>query len=251
MAEYSFPVETIDLPSGGKLYPDGHPLRSGKIDIKYMTAKEEDILTSTNLIQKGIVIDRLMESLIVTPGVKPEDLFVGDLNAVMVAARILGYGKDYESELACTSCLTKFPFTFDLTKLETTEPENLSNTNEYDFVLPTGVAIKFKLLTRKDELEIEKEATALKKINKSAGDGDTTIRLRFMITAVNGSTDKKTIREFSESMILRDVRALREQIKKVTPDVNFEVTLQCPTCESEMKVRMPLGVTFFWPDIRI
>jgi len=94
MAEYNCPTETIDLPSGGKFYPEGSPLRNGKVDVKYMTAKEEDILTSTNLIQKGVVIDKLMESLIVTPGVKPDDLLIGDLNAVMVAARILAYGKE-------------------------------------------------------------------------------------------------------------------------------------------------------------
>jgi hypothetical protein len=120
MAEYNFPTETIDLPSGGKLYPEGSPLRSGKLDIKYMTAKEEDILTSTNLIQKGIVIDKLMESLIVTPGVKPEDLLIGDLNAAMVAARILAYGKDYSIELGCGNCGIRFEHVVDLSKLNTT-----------------------------------------------------------------------------------------------------------------------------------
>jgi hypothetical protein len=251
MAEYNFPTETIDLPSGGKLYPEGHPLRSGKIDIKYMTAKEEDILTSTNLIQKGIVIDKLLESLIVTKGVKPEDLFVGDLNAVMIAARILGYGKDYDSELVCGSCVNKFPYSFDLTKLEMITPDVDVTNNEYEFKLPTGVVINFRLLTRANELEIEKEVTAIKKINKAAPEGDTTTRLRFMITAVNGNTDKRLIREFSESMIVRDVRAFKEEIKRVSPDVNFEVEVSCPSCSHEMKVRMPLGVTFFWPDLGI
>jgi len=250
MADYSFPTETIDLPSGGKFYPEGSPLRSGKIDIKYMTAKEEDILTSTNLIQKGVVIDKLMESIIATPGVKPNDLFVGDLNAVMVATRILGYGKEYETELPCMRCATKFPHTVDLTQLETITPDNLPETNEFTFKLPTGVVITYKLLTRNDEVEVEKEVAALKKFNKSI-EGDTTIRLYYMITSVNGNTDKKVIRDFSTSMIIRDLRAFREEIKRVTPDVNFEISATCPSCESEVKVRMPMGVNFFWPDLGV
>jgi len=250
MAEFSFPTETIDLPSGGKLYPEGHPLRSGKIDIKYMTAKEEDILTSTNLIQKGVVIDRLMDSIIVTPGVKSADLFVGDLNAVMVAARILGYGKDYETELPCMQCSTKFPHSVDLTSLDMTTVENAPEVNEFSATLPTGVKVTFKLLTRQDELEIEKEVAALKKFNKSI-EGDTTVRLNYMITSVNGNSDKKVIRQFSEAMIMRDLRALREEIKRVSPDVNFEVEANCPSCDNEVKVRMPMGVNFFWPDLGV
>ena len=89
--ESKYPTETIDLPSGGKLYPQDSPLSSGKIEIKYMTAKEEDILTSANLIKKGVVIDRLLDSIIVTEGVGIDDLILGDKNAIMVAARILAY----------------------------------------------------------------------------------------------------------------------------------------------------------------
>ena len=99
MAEQKFPSEVIDLPSEGKLYPEGHPLKDGKIEIKYMTAKEEDILTSQNLIKKGVVIDRLIDSLILTDGVKQDDLVLGDKNAVMVAARILAYGPEYACEV--------------------------------------------------------------------------------------------------------------------------------------------------------
>ena len=247
MAEYNFPTETIDLPSGGKLYPEGSPLRSGKIDVKYMTAKEEDILTSTNLIQKGTVIDKLMESLIVTKGVKPDDLLIGDLNAVMVAARILAYGKDYPIQLACSSCNKKFDHTADLSKLDMISPEEVAVNGEYELTLPTGMVITYKLLTRGDEKSIQLEVNSLKKVNGSV-EGESTTRLKHIITSVNGNRDKKVVREFVDAMIIRDVRALREHMKKVSPDVNFELTVNCSHCEKEIKARMPLGANFFWPD---
>ena len=248
MAEYSYPVETIDLPSGGKFYPEGSPLRNGKIDVKYMTAKEEDILTSTNLIQKGIVLDRLMESLIVTPGVKPDDLLLGDLNAVMVSARVLAYGKDYPIEAFCNSCGTRFQHTVDLTKLNIVETEELPIDGEYSVTVPTGVVVTFRLLTRKDEKDIQIEINALKKVNVNI-EGDTTTRLRYMITSVNGNRDTKIIREFSESMIIRDVRALRERIRQVSPDVDFNLDIACSSCDNTIKARMPFGANFFWPEL--
>jgi hypothetical protein len=247
MSEYSFPVESIELPSGGKFYPEGHPLRSGKIDVKYMTAKEEDILTSTNLIKKGTVLDKLMESLIVTKGVKPDDMLTGDLNAVMIAARILAYGKDYPVELLCTSCGEKFQHVIDLTALETIAAGDLSENGEHKVTLPTGVVVTFKLLTRGDERAIEAEVEAMKKFNNSV-EGYSSARLKYMITSVNGNTDRKTVREFAENMIIRDVRALREAVRKVSPDVNFDMSVTCPSCETMVKGRMPFGVNFFWPD---
>lgn len=249
MSDFKFPVETIDLPSGGKLYPEGSPLRSGKIDVKYMTAREEDILTSTNLIQKGLVLDKLMESLIVTPGVKPDDLLVGDLNAVMVAARVLAYGKEYPVQLVCSSCGYKFNYVSNLAQLDMIIPDELPDADgEFSATLPTGVSVKFKLLTRGKEKEIQAEIDALKKLNKSV-EGDTTTRLRFIITSVNGNRDKAIIREFSEAMIIRDVRALRERIRQVSPDIDFDLNLDCSSCENAIKVRLPIGANFFWPDL--
>ena len=250
MAEYMFPTETIDLPSGGRLYPEGSPLRSGKIDIKYMTAKEEDILTSTNLIQKGVVIDKLMESLIVTPGVKPDDLLVGDLNAVMIAARILSYGKEYPVQLGCSECKTNFEQVVDLAALKTVEIDNIPDVNEYPCMLPTGIKITFKILTRADEKEIANEVIGMKKFN-GAIEGDTSIRLKYMLASVNGNRDKKVIREFVDAMIIRDVRAFRNEYKKVCPDVDFDLNVECSNCGAQVKARLPFGPNFFWPDINV
>lgn len=248
MSEYGFPTETIDLPSEGKFYSESSPLRSGKLDIKYMTAKEEDILTSTNLMQKGTVIDKLMESLIVTKGVKSDDLLIGDLNAAMVAARILAYGKDYPVEVACPRCNTRIAHTADLSALKMIGPDVEPVNGEYEVTLPTGVKVTFKLLTRADEKEIKLEVDAMKKINSSI-ESDSTTRLKHILTSFNGNRDKKVVREFAEAMLIRDVRALREEYKKVSPDVDFEIEAMCSSCDTNIKVRMPIGPTFFWPDL--
>lgn len=248
MADYNFPTETIDLPSQGKFYSEGSPLRSGKVDVKYMTAKEEDILTSTNLIQKGTVLDKLMESLLVTPGVKPDDLLTGDLNAVMIAARILAYGKDYPIQLVCSSCVTKFDYVVDLSKLDMSTPSNLPENGEYGITLPTGIKLTFKLLTRRDEKDIQAEVDGLKKFNSSV-ESDSTTRLKYMITSVNGNRDQRVIKEFVDAMIIRDVRAFREEYKKVSPDVNFDLNIECSNCNNIIKARMPFGANFFWPDL--
>lgn len=245
-----YPSEVVDLPSRGIFYPEGSPLRSGKVDVKYMTAKEEDILTSTNLIQKGIVLDKLIDSLIVTKGVKSSDLLIGDLNAVMVAARILGYGKDYEVSLECPSCGQSVEQTVDLTELQTENQPEDGAISEFTVMLPISKAeVTLKLLTRGDELKIEKDLKALKKINPDV-ESEATSRLKAMIIAVNGDSSKATVWNFVDNLLVKDARYLREQYSKIIPDVNFSVPIEC-SCGASQKVRMPIGVNFFWPDARV
>ncbi len=248
MSNVTFPTEIVDLPSKGKFYPTGHPLASGQIELKYMTAKEEDILTSQNLIQKGVVLDKLMDSLIVTNGVTHEDLFIGDLNAVMVAARILGYGKDYNISVTCPKCSAVEDHTVDLTELETKE---ISDDSNFTFKLPvSGKTIKIKLLTRRVEKDIQKELESIKKIGLQV-EPEATTRLRYIVAEVDGSTDPKVIRETVEGMLVRDTRALREFYKSVSPDVVFESRFVCSKCSHNDVLPITLGINFFWPDARI
>jgi hypothetical protein len=248
--ESTFPYETIELPSKGVFYPEHSPLRSGTIDLYLMTAKHEDILTSPNLIQKGVVLDRLIDALIATKGVKASDLLIGDLNAVMVAARILGYGKDYQVTLECPSCGSEVEETVNLSELETDNIPTTDTTSKFTIVLPLSKAeVTLKLLTRGDELNIEKEVKSLKKINSEV-DSESTTRLKNMIVSVNGDTSKTTIWKFVDSLLVRDARYLREQYKSRIPDVNFNVTVNC-TCGTSEKARLPIGVNFFWPDARV
>jgi len=240
--KFKLPTETVELPSKGLFYPESSPLSSGVIEMKYMTAREEDILTNQNYIQKGVVIDKLLQSLIVTEGVNYNILLSGDKNAIMIAARILAYGKDYEVDINGRQA------TIDLTELSNNEIDATSVTkgqNEFSFKLPnTDNSITFKLLNHKDEKEIEREIKGLQKLNKDNITTSTT-RLKHIITSVNGSTENKDIREFVDNYLLaKDARAIREEYKKVNPDVDLTVYPE----GFEEGVDLPITVGFFWPD---
>lgn len=235
----NFPTEIIELPSKGLVYPEENPLSEGKIEMKYMTAKEEDILTNQSYIQSGVVLDKLLQALIVSK-INYSDLIVGDKNAIMVAARILGYGSDYTFNYGDQE------YTVDLSKIDN-KPFEISNkgVNEFNYTLPsTGVKIAYKILTHGDEQKIQAELDGLKKINKNSS-AELSTRLKYMITSVGGERDPKTIREFVDTNLLaRDSRELRKHIKDTQPDVDLTFFPD----GSNDRVDIPVGIKFFWPD---
>ena len=242
-----FPTEEVTLPSKGLLYPKDSLLRSGKIEMKYMTAKEEDILTNQNYINNGTVIDKLIKSLIVTP-INYNELLIGDKNAILVAARILGYGSDYEFSYSGED------YTIDLTKIEDKElSKNVTNVgkNEFDFTLPASkIKITFKLLTHGDEKSIAAELKGLKNINKNASH-ELTTRLKHIILSFNGEYDKSKIREFVDNQLLaRDARSLRKKIAEIQPDVDLKHTVEDNNGDL-VEVPIPIGINFFWPDVEV
>ena len=246
MAENKFPSEMIDLPSEGKLYPEGHPLKNGKVEVKYMTAKEEDILTSANLIKKGVVIDRLMDSLILTEGVKGDDMILGDKNAVMVAARILAYGPEYTAEITNPVDGTKITKTFNLADCPFKKLPKDVTENKFEVTLPISkTVVTFKLLTGKEETLINDELKASEKINAEVKP-ELTTRLRHTITSVDGDNSQATINNFVQNLLARDSIYLRGQIKEVAPDIELEQEIEI---EGEsVKVDIPMAVGFFWPE---
>ena len=238
---FKFPTETIDLPSKGLIYPEDNPLSSGKIEMKYMTAKEEDILTNQAYIADGTVFDRLFKSLIVSD-VNYDDLLVGDKNAVLVAARILGYGKDYKFTLG------EEDFEVDLSLLQDKEIDESIYTrgvNKFSFTLPSSnTTVVFKILTHKDEENIRKEIESYKKISKDTSP-EVTTRLKHTIISVDGKEDKKDIRNFVDNYLLaRDARALREYVRQIQPDIDLTFFPN----GNETGVNIPIGLTFFWPN---
>ena len=245
MSELKFPTEIVELPSKGLVYPEDNPLSSGKIEMKYMTAKEEDILTNQNYINNGTVIDELLKSLIISK-INYNDLIVGDKNAIMIAARVLGYGKDY------TFTYNNEEHVVDLSQLEEKvidESNFTKGKNEFSFTLPTsGALLTYKLLTHGDDKKIANEVKGLKKLNKLASP-ELSTRLKHMILSVNGDTEKKVIREFVDNYFLaKDSRAFREHIKTTQPDVNLTYEIEGP--DGDVKdIDIPIGITFFWPDL--
>jgi len=239
-----FPTEIVELPSKGLLYSKDNPLSSGQIEMKYMTAREEDILTNSNYIQQGTVLDKLLESLIISK-VELKDILIGDKNAILIASRILGYGQDYEFEHKGQV------HQVDLTTLKDKElPEDVDYTkgNEFYFTLPaSGIEVGFKLLTHGDEAAIEAELKGLKKLYPNGGAPELSTRLKYLITTVGGTTDRKTVREFIDNELLaRDSRSLRQEIQRISPDINLTIKGD----EGE-DIAVPISLNFFWPDLNI
>jgi len=245
--QFDFPTEVIDLPSEGKVYPLDNPLSSGKVTLKYMTAKEEDILSSQNLIKRGIVLDKLFESIIVDD-VNIDDITIGDKNAIILATRVLGYGPEYPMNFYSTHLGEETEAIVHLSKVKTKEIDlsSFNNKNEFDFETPTkGDKLKFKLLTHGDEKAIEKDIAALEKFNKDAS-FDITTRLKYMIISVNDNSDVGFINKYASNMLVRDSRAFRNYVKKIQPDMDMVYTHKHSDGEKE-EVPITLGVNFFWP----
>jgi len=251
--QYNFPTEVIDLPSEGKVYPEGNPLSSGKLEMKYMTAKEEDILTSANLIKQGVVLDKLFQSLIVSP-IKYNDIITGDKNAIMIAARILGYGKDYEVSVTCPKCSETSSVNIDLGTIpdkKISENVEVVSPNNFKFVLPISKReVTFKLLTHGDERKIEYALEAhKKKAKKDSVNPELSTRLKHLITSVDGNTEQAYIEHFVDNeLFAQDSKALRAYVKDIAPDVDLTFNFTCDHCSHTQEgMSIPIDVNFFWP----
>ena len=248
------PTEFVDLPSKGELYPEGHPLKGkDKVEIKFMTAKEEDILTSRSLIKKGVAIDRMLESLLVDKSIKLEQLLLGDKNALMIGARISGYGSSYKTNVTCPNCGVNAKFDFDLENLNHTsgeEAEELgvsrTDNNTFTFSLPkTKAVLEIRPLFGKDETELLELAEKKKKANLP--EETSTSQMKLYIVSVNGNKDKNIIKQFIDSMPALDARQTRLIFRKVMPNIDMTQQFTCSSCSFEQEMEVPFTVDFFWP----
>ncbi len=251
-SESKFPTEVINLPSKGWFYSSDNPLSSGTLELKQMTAKEEDILTSPNLIEKNIVLDKLLDAVLVDKSIKAEEMLVCDRNAAFFALRRLAYGDIYDAKLTCPRCRKENSISIDLGKMDN-KPFDFSKytkgTNSFDFALPYGKNnLTFKLLTKIDEDAIERELEVVAKHSPEVSKEITT-RLVYWITSVDGNSDKMKIRRFVENELLsKDSFALRKHIKETTPEIDSSFEFSCKFCRLERREDTPLGISFFWPN---
>ena len=249
--QYAFPTEVLSLPSKGLLYPKDSPLSKGVVDVKYMTAKEEDILTSQNLISQGVVIDRLLDSVIATEGVKLDDLLIGDKNAIMIGTRVLGYGKDYPVTLTDPDTGEQVEWEVDLTKLQNVKFDEsvFTGENKFSFELSNSKrTLEFKLLTHGDELKIDTLLKGYEKVENITGvSNELTIRMKYQILSVDGNTDQKFIDDFVDNQFLAlDTREWRKYVKAIQPDVDVSVEYTSKV-GNKHNVPLALGIDFFWP----
>ena len=255
--QFSVPTEFVDLPSKGKYYPDGHPLKNKtSIEVKFMTAKEEDILASTTLIRKGIVFDRLLQSIIVDP-IDPNDLLIGDKNAILISSRINGYGTDYQTEIKCPSCGSSSKFSFDLSD------SKASITTDHDFKKEMGVtetesgtfiinvenlgrSIEVKPLNGHDEKRLSYMLDA--KAKNNFVESLVTDTLKTYIVSVDGDSSPNTINSFVDTLPARESRRIRTIYKHAVPRIEVTSPYSCASCGYQQELEVPLNTDFFWPN---
>jgi len=249
------PTEFVELPSGGEFYAEDHPLyMKDSVEVRHMTAKDEDILTSKTLLKKGVALDRFLQNIIIDRSIKVDDLLVGDKNAIIVAARISGYGPDYTTKITCPSCTTSRDFTFDLNDSELVTGdgykrlENITRTQENTFLvtLPyTNIEVEVCLMNGHDEKSLFQRQERAKKRNLP--ETFLTDQLRKIIVSANGDRDPKTINYLIENMPAIDSRYLRQSFKVIAPNLDLTQTFNCSECGFDTELEVPFSAEFFWP----
>ncbi len=250
---WEVPVESVPVPSCGKIYPPStglHGLQT--IDIKAMTAQEEDILTSRALIKKGVVLSRLIESCVLDKNIDTRHMVAGDRNALMIAIRVTGYGAEYKTDITCPACGHRQPYEFNLGDLEIIPLEIDPITpgeNRFSYTLPvTKKKVEFKFLTGVDEEELTAEAEKMRQIMPDREvTNNVTRNLEKSILSIDGVTDRVKISLFVKQMPARDSRMLRQYMTKHEPGIDMKTTMSCSSCGTSSSVQLPLGTGFFWP----
>tara|TARA_R110000744_G_scaffold203231_2_gene322080 strand:+ start:1118 stop:1909 length:792 start_codon:yes stop_codon:yes gene_type:complete len=249
------PTEFVELPTGGRYYPENHPLHNQEsIEIKQMTAKEEDMLTSQTLLRKGLALERVLSSLIMDKSINTDTLFVADKNAIIIATRISGYGNEYLTNVNCPQCTVAQKYSFDLNSVKVYNGEDRdelgvtdNDNGTFSVILPkTEVNVTFRLLTGHDEKLL---VSGMEKDKKSkTHERNVTRQIAYMVLAVNGDSSPQSIQYFVENIPAIDARHLRTAYKAASPNIDLTQTFVCSECDHEQDMEVPLNADFFWPD---
>ena len=244
------PTEAVELPSKGRYYPDGHPLHNKDfVEIRHMTAKDEEVLTSKSLLQKGIAIDKMVQGVLVDKNIKIDDLLISDKNAIVLAARITGYGPEYRTNVMCPVCDTKTVHDFNLLDIklkEEVDNARLSSLGTFEITLPkTNTKVELKLLTGNDEKALKMMADKKKKHNLP--ESPLMDQLKTIIVSVNGNSSRQYVEDFVNKMLARHSSFIREEYARLAPNLDLKQDFECPTCGSFSRVGIPFTTDFFWP----
>lgn len=248
------PTEFVELPSQGRFYPEGHPLRGqDSIEIRQMTAKEEDMLTSRTLLKKGVALDRVIASLIIDKSIDPDSLVVGDRNAIIIATRVSGYGNIYETKVSCPNCGTKQDYSFDLNHANIYDGSDARDlgvqTNHdgtFNVSLPhTGVDVRFRLLNGRDEKMF---VNGMQSDKKAKSEKNITRQLAAIVVSLNGDTSMQAKQYFIENVPSIDSRHLRLAYRLAAPNVDLTQQFVCGECSHEQEMEVPLSADFFWSN---
>lgn len=252
---YSVPTELAKLPSEGKFYPPEHPLHNkDTIEIKFMTTKEEDILATPSFIEKGVVLDKLLESIIVDKRIRPESLLVGDRAAILFKARISAYGPEYSFISSCPSCASvqKIDHVFQELKsksFEKTEAVEFDEEGLMKITLPkSGNTVHLKFLTGKDENDVEEEKNRRKKTNLP--EESLMLLYKKIIVKVNDDADYFNVANFIVNMPIIDSRFLRRVYQENKPDLDLTYHFECKKCgHVDDGGVVSFSGDFFWPRV--
>jgi len=247
---FEVPFDVIELPSEGKLYKEGSLAGKSSLEIQYLTAKEEDILTSPNLIQSGKLLDVLLKSVIKDKSVKPSELLLGDRNAIIIWLRATGYGEEYPVQMQCRHCGEKYIANFNLSTFEERKlTEDFDVNGLFSFTFPTSKkTILYKLLAAQDEDDIGLMIEDRKKKTNTKIENTLTLKMKYMIKDVDGITDSGVISQFVDTMSLRDTKAFRKKVYSMEPGLIMEQNCKCSECNEFNLEVMPMRSNFFWPE---
>jgi len=251
------PTEFVKLPSEGRYYSSDHPLFNQEtIEIKQMTAKEEDILTSVTLLQNGVALERLLESIIIDKRINPKTLLVGDRNAIVISARVSGYGNIYKTEITCPACATEQKHDFDLndavvrtaSDIHSSLPENINITDsgQFSVTLPKSqLEVVLRLFDGNDEKKLNQQ---IQNDRKHKTDKLVTTQLRHMIYSVNGNKTQEAIDYVAHNIPSADSAFLRKIYKLIVPNIELNLGFECAACSHTQDMEVPLTADFFWPE---
>ena len=248
------PTEFVELPSAGKFYAEDHPLHGSEvIEIKHMTAKEEDILTSETLLKNGLALNRLLQSVIVDKKINPDSLLIGDKNAVLIAVRQTGFGDVYNTTVTCPGCGTSNEKDFSLEEKEVKEsviPDGATLLENGNFVLHSEkyeLDLEIRLLTGREETRITKTLENKKKIRKEAG--TVTTMLQSIVVGVNDMKEAAVIEQVVNAMPVELSRKIRNVYDSIMPNVGIYADFECDTCDHADRLEVPISLNFFWPEL--